>query len=374
MGDTTVPETATSLVLDAFNEPLRLDKTPMPKITPPGSVVVRVLSTTVRPHNRAGFAGKSPLSLPVPYNPGDSGIGRVISVGPDASAVQPGQLVYLNGFFVARDNPGNTRVLLGLHDGGGPKADAQLFHLWQGLWRDVAVFPLENVIPLNEKVLMNDMGYSYGDLNYLQRLSVAYGGIRAAGLGAGETVIVAPATGHFSGAVVEIAAQIGCRVIALSRSASKLKPLTDLHSRVIPVELTGDEKTDVANIQAIVPSGADAFIDVSPPEATGSAHHLNVSLNSLRSFGRAVFLGLMGDVKISYASLVVRSITIKAQFMFSREELTDLVKLIENGVLKLGKGAGHEIVEEGLSMEEWEKAVTVAETAMKWGQQVLIYP
>ncbi|KAL4731629.1 putative secondary metabolism biosynthetic enzyme [Fusarium chlamydosporum] len=373
MSGKVVPQDSTSLVLNSFNGQLDLEKTPIPIPTPPGSVIVRVLSTPVRPHQRAGFHGKSPLSFTPPYNPGDGGVGRIVSVGPDAVALKPGQLVYMNNFVSARDDP-NTRVLLGIHDGGGPERDIKLFDFWQGFWRDVAIVPAENVLPLNEKVLLGEMGYSFGDLNYIQRLSVAYGGIRAANLQAGETIIVAPATGHFSGAVVELAAQIGCKVIALSRSVSKLEPLTSRFPRVTALEVSGDEKKDAEAIRNLAPDGVDAYIDVSPPAATSSPQHFNVSINSLRSFGRVVFLGMMFDVKLNYASLMVRNITIKAQFMYTREELVSLIKMIEAGVLKLGKEAGHQIVERGFCLDEWEKAVTIAETAMAWGQQVLLYP
>ncbi|KAG8672860.1 hypothetical protein FPOAC2_06272 [Fusarium poae] len=368
-----IPEVSTSLVLNSFNGRLDLEKNPIPSPTPSGSVVVRVLSTPVRPHQRAGFHGKSPLSFQTPYNPGDGGVGRVISVGPDAVALRPGQLVYMNNFVTARDDP-NTRVLLGIHDGGGPERDVKLFNLWQGFWRDAAIVPAENVMPLDEKILVDEMGYSYGDLNYIQRLSVAYGGVRAAELQAGDTVIVAPATGHFSGAVVELAAQIGCKVIAISRSASKLEPLTSRFPRITALELTGDSKKDAGAIRALAPQGVDAYIDVSPPAATAAPHHLTASIDSLNSFGRVVFLGMMFDIKINYASLMVRNITIKAQFMYTREELVSLIKMIEVGVVKLGKEAGHQVVERGYSLNEWEEAVTVAEKAVGWGQQVLLYP
>ncbi|WQF90174.1 Putative GroES-like superfamily, NAD(P)-binding domain superfamily [Colletotrichum destructivum] len=374
MSDLTIPNTTIALVLPAFNEPLNLEKTPTPKTTPVGWALVRVLSTSVRPHNRAGFSGKSPLSLPVPYNPGDSGLGRVITVRPDAVAMKPGQLVYLNGFYLARDDPEGTRVLTGLHDGFGDPGQAKLFKKLGGLWRNVATVPLENAIPLNEKLLVDELGYSFGDLNYIQRLSVAYGGVSAAELRAGETIIVAPATGHFSGAVAEIAAQIGCKVIALSRSASKLEPLTSCHPRIAALQLSGDEKKDIAAIRALAPSGADAYIDVSPPSATASLHKSTVSLASLRSFGRAVFLGMMFDVKVNYMSLMARNITIKGQHMYTRLELVSLVKMVETGVLKLSKDAGHEIVDRGFSLEEWEEAVIVAEKATACGQRVLIYP
>ena len=371
--NTSYPQVSTSLVLKSFNGQLDLEKTPIPKPTPPGSVIVRVLSTPVRPHQRAGFHGKSFLSFTPPYNPGDGGVGRVISVGPDAVSLKPGQLVYMSPFVTARDDR-STRVLLGLHDGGGPDRDSKLFNLWKGFWRDIAILPAEIVVPLNEKVLVDEMGYSFGDLNYIQRLSVAYGGIKAADIQAGETVIVAPATGHFSGAVVELAAQIGCNVIALTRSASKLEPLIARFPRVTALELTGDEKTDTEAIRALAPDGVDAYIDVSPPAATESPHHLTVSISSLRCFGRVVFLGMMFDIKVNYASLVLRDITIRAKFMYTREELASLIKMIETGVLKLGKEAGHEIVERGFRLDEWERAATVAETAMAWGQQVLLFP
>ncbi|GJC97758.1 hypothetical protein ColKHC_06584 [Colletotrichum higginsianum] len=306
----TIPKTTIALVFPAFNEPLNLERTPTLKTTPVGSVLVRVLSTSVRPHNRAGFSGKSPLSLPVPYNPGNSGVGRVIAVGPDAVAIKPGQLVYLNGFYLARDDPEGTRVLNGLHDGFGDPGQTKLFKQLGGLWRNVATVPLENAIPLNEKLLVDELGYSFGDLNYIQRLSVAHGGVSAADLRAGETVIVAPATGHFSGAVAEIAAQIGCKVITLSRSASKLEPLTSRHPRIAALGLSGDEMKDVAAIRTLAPGGADAYIDVSPPPATASPHYLTVSLASLRLFGRAIFLGIMFDVKINCMSVMSRNITI----------------------------------------------------------------
>ncbi|KAF7555031.1 hypothetical protein G7Z17_g2473 [Cylindrodendrum hubeiense] len=284
--------TITSLILSAFNQPLTLEKTTHPTTTvTPGSATVRILTTSIRPHDRLSFTGNGPLPFPLPYAPGNSAIARVISVGPDAMALQPDQLVFVNGFLNARDDPERTRVLLGLHDGGGQERPGKLFNAWKGLWRNIATVPLENCMMLNEAVLVKERGYSFGELNYIERLAVTYGGISAANLHVGETVIVAPATGHYSGAVAELAAQIGCRVIALSRTAAKLAPLTSHHPQTIALTLTGDEKRDTAAIQALCPNGADAFIDTSPPEATASPGHLAPSLNTLSSGARVVFLG-----------------------------------------------------------------------------------
>lgn len=369
-----VPKTLTRLILPAFNDPLVLEQAPIPAETAAGSVLLQILSTSLSPHHRIGFAGKSFLSVPVPYAPGNSAVARVVSVGPDAVRLKPGQLVFVNGFLSARDDPEGTRVLLGLHDGGGPEGQAKLFAAWKGLWADFAIAPLENCFLLDEKVLVEDMGYSFGDIHYIERLAVAYGGVSAAQLRPGQTVIVAPATGHFSGAVAELAAQIGCKVIALSRSASKLAPLTSHHSRVTALEITGDEVKDFAALTALCPDGADAYIDISPPEATANPHHFNVSLNAVRSGAMVVFMGAMGNVTINYTALMLRSITIKAQFMYNREELVNLIKMVETGVSKLGKDAGHEVVNGGYALEDWETAVVEAEGAAKWGQQVLFVP
>jgi hypothetical protein len=63
---------------------------------------------------------------------------------------------------------------------------------------------------LNEDLLLGSpeksgLGYSFADLSYLARPLVAYGGLRGIDLKVGDTVIVAPATSGYSGAVVEAA-------------------------------------------------------------------------------------------------------------------------------------------------------------------------
>ncbi|KAF5548136.1 transcription activator acu-15, partial [Fusarium napiforme] len=88
LADQAVPEFSTSLVLPAFNKSLKLEKTPLPKTVPPGSVIVCVLSTPVRPHQREVFKGNSPLSFKSPYTPGDSSVGYVVFIRPNAIALK----------------------------------------------------------------------------------------------------------------------------------------------------------------------------------------------------------------------------------------------------------------------------------------------
>lgn len=371
-----LPTSARALVLPTFNQPLSLDTVELPAPVPRGSALVQIHAVTIRPHNREGFAGRNFLNFPLPFAPGNSAVGRVLATGDDAVCLAPGQLVWINGFVTSRDDPRNTHILIGLHANPEEKS-ARLFSAWKGLWRDVAAVPLENCIPLNEDLLVGRMGYSFGDLEYIERLAVAHGGISAAKLRPGQTVVVAPATGHYSGATAELAAQMGCQVIALTRSAANLQPLASRYpNNIRPVEVTGDVAVDTAAVRAVLPQaiGADAFIDVSPPNAGPSPPHFAVGMAVLRPHAQAILLGFLPSVSIDYTSVMLRNINIRGQWMYEREEAQHLVKMIEAGIVKLGKDAGHETVGGGFAFEDWEVAIEEAEKATQWGRQVLFMP
>jgi threonine dehydrogenase-like Zn-dependent dehydrogenase len=297
----------------------------------------------------------------------------VLAPGPDAVLLKPGQLVYVDAFVRARDDPFNTQILLGLHQ-GYTDSTRKLFQTWKGVWSDVAVVQMEVCIPLNEEVITR-AGYSFGDLMHIERLAVANGGVHAAGVRPGDTVIVSPATGHYSGATAELAAQLGCNVIALTRSAKKLEQMTSIHSRITAVQVTGNTAADTAAILAACPPGsvgADALIDVTPGTATGDPSHLKAAMNALRCEARVAMIGSLGDISINYISLMARNISMKFKFMYTREELTTLIRQIESGNVKLGKEAGHRV--DTYKFEDWEAAILAAEEATEWGRQIVFAP
>ncbi|KAI1336762.1 hypothetical protein F5Y15DRAFT_393070 [Xylariaceae sp. FL0016] len=136
-------------------------------------------------------------------------------------------------------------MLLGLMDGGTKKARELMGNAWRdGCWAQHAFVPLENAIPLNEEVLMGNLGYDAADIAYLHRSAVAYGGVSTIGVKAGETVIVGPATGQFGGAAVEVASAVGARVIALGRNTAALAHLKATVPRVKAVTITGNIEED----------------------------------------------------------------------------------------------------------------------------------
>ena len=60
--------------------------------------------------------------------------------------------------------------------------------------------------------------------------------------------------------------------------------------------------------------------------------------------------------------------------MFTRQEMDAVARMVEAGIIKLGKEAGHEHVGGGFKFEEWERALIVAEETLEWGRDVMFMP
>ncbi|PQE30114.1 alcohol dehydrogenase protein [Rutstroemia sp. NJR-2017a WRK4] len=371
-----LPPTMRALQLEVMGQP-QIKTLPTPTAVD-GSVVVKVLATSVEPAYKHIFDGKVPfLHVPTPSIPGTRAVGRVAAIGPDTTSLELGQLVVLEPFVRARDDP-DVQILWGAGVFGDyPKAKKLADEVWHdGMMAEYVRAPLENCYALNEKLLLGSpadggLGYSMGDLTYIARHVVAYGGFRGIDLKAGETVIVAPATGAYSSAAVEVASAMGARVIAVSRNLPLLQKVAAANQRVTPVQMTGNVMEDVATLKKLGP--IDAFLDITPAVANGSSH-IRSCLMALKNYGRASLMGVpTNDIDIPYVMAVLNNLTIRGQYMYEREDVRGLIKLVESGVLKLGKSAGHELVGE-FSLDEWEKAIETAASSGGPGQLTVLYP
>lgn len=144
-----------------------------------------------------------------------------------------------------------------------------------------------------------------------------FGGLSEIGVGPGDSVIVAPATGRFGGGAVTTALAMGATVIACGRSETTLKKMKELFvhtGRIQTVILTGDAEKDAQLMIAASGNGskgADAYIDFSPAEAAASTH-ITAALTALRPFGKAVFMGgIWGHVKLEYNVIMLKSLRIQ---------------------------------------------------------------
>ncbi|MCJ1315726.1 hypothetical protein MMC15_001046 [Xylographa vitiligo] len=370
-----LPETHRALVLTSTTEPptVQTIATPQPG---PGSAIVKVVVANVISYSRDIYNGKRKYAFPTPLVIGCSAVGRIAAVGPDATSLTLGQLVLVDTTLRGRDDPTSV-CLSGVHEGFTDGSR----RLMRGEWRDSTYaeyvkVPLENCIALDEKRLLGKvqdggLDYEVADLTYLSSLMVPYGGLRRIDLQAGETVIVAPATGAFGGAAVHVATAMGARVIAMGRNKEALAKVAASFERVEAVPITGDVLVDLQALQEI--GAIDAYFDISPPEAAGSTH-LKSGILALRPGGRVSLMGgIVGDVAIPHSAVMHRNLTLKGCWMYTREDTGAMVKLVERGVLKLGKAAEVKVVGQ-FGLGEWEKAFDTAAENAGVGLQTLIVP
>tara|TARA_R110002003_G_scaffold6_7_gene331 strand:+ start:9387 stop:10235 length:849 start_codon:yes stop_codon:yes gene_type:complete len=220
------PQTHTALVQSSYAQPLEVKSLPTPQAGP-GSAIIRMLYAPVLSYAKDVFNGTRAYPYPTPLVPGPSGVGRIAALGPDATTLQAGQLVFVDSVIRSRDEPTDV-FLMGITQ-GGTEASAKLMRdVWRnGTYAEYVAVPLENVAVLDEAMLIGKLGYEESELAGLGKYCVPYGGLRDIGLEVGETVVVTPATGAFGGAAVAMALAMGAHVVATGRNEEKLKGLVE---------------------------------------------------------------------------------------------------------------------------------------------------
>ncbi|KAG5792904.1 hypothetical protein H9Q69_008030 [Fusarium xylarioides] len=305
-----------ALWLSAFDKPLELVELPVPEATA-GSAVVQVLNTVVFPYAEDIHQGKLPVfNLTLPLVPHPSHIGRVHAVGSDAILAKPGDLVFFSAAIYARDDP-SVNIIQGHHGGEGTKGRK----LMQGEWRDGA----------------------------LQHIS-AGALFEAANLLAGERIVLGPATGTYGGITSEMALALGANVIAIGRSETKLAYLKQQlgnHERFSYVVMTGDDEVDAAAIRKASPDGrgVEVYNDWASGSLNGSPY-FSAAIQAVLPEGRVVLSGApSGSISVPYTLVMHQNIKIIGKVMVSRGGIELTIKMVNSGVLKLGKrgGSSHKV-------------------------------
>ena len=364
-----------AIVKDSYQSPPVL-RNLEPLVPGNGEVLVRVLAAPFVSYMKQVLDGSRKYPLIFPLTPGMNAIARVEAVGPDAVALRPGQLVFCDITVRGRDNP-NVEILMGVHLGSHPASQI----LMEGPWRsstyaELAKFPLENVFALNEEILCGQFKYSFADLSYLGSCLVPYGGLADIDVKAGDTVIVAPATGRFGGSAVTTALATGATVIAAGRNVKALELFEKAYGntgRIRTTVLTGEFAKDLESFKRLAPTGADAYIDFSPREAAKSEHIL-AGIQALRRGGRLSLMGgILGNIEIPYIDVMHMDIRIHGKFMYERAHILQAIQMVEKGNLAMGKEkAGVESVIYGL--DRFEESLETLATTGGWGTQIVIQP
>ena len=300
-----------------------------------GEVIVDVAATRVLAYMDAVFSGERKYLLELPVVPGPGAIGRVRAVGPDATQIAAGDWVYCDPTVRSRDNalsPDITLQGLSARGDGGLRLQ-QYFR--DGSWAQQMRIPTENAIPTGplepaEAAQWCAMG----------TLLVPYGGFLAAGLQAGETVLINGATGAFGSAGVAVALGMGAGcVIATGRNATALAELSHRFGpRLRTLQMHGDEEEDRRGILQIAPGPIDCVMDILPPAA--NTVQVRAALMAVRPYGRVVLMGGVGmlggaGLDLPYNWIMRNCITIHGQWMYPPEAIARMIGLIRGGLVKL---------------------------------------
>ncbi|EHA24961.1 hypothetical protein ASPNIDRAFT_182862 [Aspergillus niger ATCC 1015] len=328
-------------VIYARDKPLVVENVPRP-VASTGDAIVRILAADIVPYMREVITNRRPYPLSIPMTPGNTAIARIHEVGPDCVTLTPGQLVFCDITIRARDNPAVT-MLYGIHGAIHPAAQKLMDGVWRnGTYAEYTRFPLENLYPLDEEVLLGQLGYSITDLCLLTAYLVPFGGLAEVDVKPGEVVILE----HIHGT-----------------------------QRLTTVQTTGDEASDTQSFQTAVghPDGANVYLDLSPPTIKDSSL-LVAGIRALGSFGRCVLMGgHLGNIQLPYGEIMFKGIRIQGRFMYDRPHVFRLIQMVRSGLLPLGEKGGVTHSEE-FGLDEIERALDAAERLSGWGGQVVLKP
>ena len=321
-------------ILKSFGSPLVVEQTPEP--TPgTGEVIVDMAAASVLNYSNEVFSGARKYLIDLPMVPGPGGIGRVRAIGPDATRLAIGDWVFCDPTVRSRDGAGAPDIAL---QGWSARSEGGLhlqkyFH--DGAWAEQMRVPTENAFPIGEIEEKDAAAWCA-----IVALLVPYGGLLAAKLEAGETILVSGATGNFGAAAVAVALAMGAGcVIATGRNAGALAELSHRFGpRVRPVQMLGDEQADRKRIQDAAPGLIDCVLDLLPPMA--SAIQVRAAVMAVRPYGRIALMGGVGmsggaGLELPYPWIMRNCISIAGQWMCPAEAVPQMVKLIRAGLLKL---------------------------------------
>ncbi|KAL4964409.1 putative isopropanol dehydrogenase [Aspergillus stella-maris] len=381
-----LPTTHRALILETASSGLTPKTLNTPSSPPPGTALVRALASPILPYHGSIYSGQREPPITTPLASGFSFIGRIADIASDAMKLKVGELVYVDCVVRARDDP-TISFLASIYDGGS-EGGRELMKMWckeGGSFAEFVSVPMENCFGVDEGRLLGStlgsgsglgLGYAVQDLAYMAFLLVPFGGLQDINITPGETIVVCPATGFYGSLGVQIAVCMGCRVIAMGRDETKLNKLKDDIIRIGPsasrsgsvetVIITGDIDADASALREF--GTIDAVLDITPTSATGSTHTQS-AIKSLRRGGRVSLMGSTAGIAVP--EVMVNDIMLRGKYMYNRETVVHLIKMLERGVIPLDQGV---MDTKTFTLDQWEEAMSVAAEHNGVGKCVVFTP
>ncbi|EWM19355.1 zinc-binding dehydrogenase [Kutzneria sp. 744] len=315
-------------VLTQFGAPLTVRTVPDP-MPGEGEVLVDVKAAPVLPYTDEVIAGDRGQLLTLPITLGIGAVGQVRAVGPDATRLKPGDWVLCDPTLRSRDDALTPDIML---QGWSARGDGGLRlqdHCGNGSFAEQLLVPTENATPLGP-IDPADAG------RWVAATTVGlvpYGGLLAAELAAGETVLISGATGNFGSAAVAVALAMGAGcVVAPGRDEKMLAELENrFGNRVRTIRHGSTEE-----MLAAAPGPIDVVLDLLPP--TAGNEPVRAAAMTVREYGRVVLMGgVQDDLSLPYRWLMRNGITVRGQWMFPRWANRRFVELVRSGLFDLNQ-------------------------------------
>ena len=83
--------------------------------------------------------------------------------------------------------------------------------------------------------------------------------------------------------------------------------------------------------------------------------------------------GIGGDVVLPYMRIVHWGLQVRGKWVYERDAIEGMVKMVGTGVMKMEEGVGIEVVGES-SLEEWARAFSEAEENSGMGKMTFMVP
>ncbi|TDG03834.1 alcohol dehydrogenase [Paraburkholderia guartelaensis] len=321
-------------ILKTLNTPLAIEQIPDPSAGT-GEVVVDVVAAPVLSYAQEVFSGERRYPIELPIVPGCGAIGRVRTIGPDATKLQPVDWVFCDPTVRARDDALMPDIVLqgwSARGEGGQKLQ-RYFH--DGPFAEQLRVPTENAVRIGDIDPADAARWCA-----LNTLLVPYGGLLASDLRAGEILLVSGATGNFGSACVAVALAMGARcVVAPGRNVQALDKLArKFGKRVRTVALSGDEATDRQRMQRAAPGPIDCVMDLMPPSVPATT--VRAAVMAVRPYGRVVLMGGVGmlggaGLELPYPWIMRNDITLRGKWMYPTHAVTLMAGLIHGALLDL---------------------------------------
>ncbi|MEX3951799.1 zinc-binding dehydrogenase [Paraburkholderia sp. EG287B] len=322
-------------ILKTLDTPLAIERIPDPSAGT-GEVIVDVVAAPVLSYAQEVFSGERRYPIALPIVPGCGAIGRVRTIGPDTTKLQPGDWVFCDPTVRARDDALMPDIVLqgwSARGEGGQKLQ-RYFH--DGPFAERVRVPTENAVRIGDIDPAEAARWCA-----LNTLLVPYGGLLASDLRAGEILLVSGATGNFGSACVAVALAMGARcVVAPGRNVQALEKLArKFGERVRTVALSGDEATDRERMQRAAPGPIDCVMDLMPPSVPATT--VRAAVMAVRPYGRVVLMGGVGmlggaGLELPYPWLMRNDITVRGKWMYPTHAVTLMSGLIRGALLDLG--------------------------------------